>query len=211
MRDTSFDETNIGRFRNFLEENNLAERIFGIVRRILQKKNLVLRDGTCIDATIIRAHTSTKNKDKKRCPETELYQEGGQTSSLEWMRDQNSFILSKQQPRKSMTALSLMISFMKKKKPSLLTKHVSARKRKRNGEKKENIEELKRKPEEEKSFPLHKKKRTKSTLLYAFWRISIGQEKCFPPKTQKKQQGLTVFQIRENREKPRKIGEKSKK
>ena len=37
--ETSLDETTIGKFRNFLEENHLTEKMFGIVRRILEEKD----------------------------------------------------------------------------------------------------------------------------------------------------------------------------
>ena len=42
--------------------------MFGIVRRILEEKDSH-KDGTCTDATIIKAPSSTKNQEKKRDPE----------------------------------------------------------------------------------------------------------------------------------------------
>lgn len=74
--ETSLDETTIGKFRNFLEENHLTEKMFGIVRRILEEKGLLIKDGTCTDATIIKAPSSTKNQEKKRDPEMSSTKKG---------------------------------------------------------------------------------------------------------------------------------------
>ena len=78
--ETSLDETTICKFRHFLEENNLTEKMFGMVRKILEEKNLLLRDGTCVDATIIKAPSSTKNKDKKRDEEMSSTKKGANYS-----------------------------------------------------------------------------------------------------------------------------------
>lgn len=60
------DETTILNFRHFLETHNLQKDFFKIVHEILNKKGLILKEGTIVDATIIQAPSSTKNKDKKR-------------------------------------------------------------------------------------------------------------------------------------------------
>jgi len=67
--ETSLDETTICKFRHFLEENNLTEKMFSLVKKILIEKEFIIKDGTCVDATIIKAPSSTKNKEKKRDPE----------------------------------------------------------------------------------------------------------------------------------------------
>lgn len=63
------DETTAMRFRHLLEKNDLGKRIFEGVGRILDKKGLSLSKGTIVDATIISAPSSTKNKDGERDPE----------------------------------------------------------------------------------------------------------------------------------------------
>ena len=63
------DETTILNFRHFLEKNNLAKAIFEEINSYLSEKGFLLKEGTAIDATLIAAPTSTKNKDKKRDPD----------------------------------------------------------------------------------------------------------------------------------------------
>lgn len=75
--ETSLDETTICKFRHFLEENSLTEKMFAIVKKILEKKKLIIKDGTCVDATIIKAPSSTKNKEKKRDKEMSSTKKGG--------------------------------------------------------------------------------------------------------------------------------------
>ena len=63
------DETTILNFRHLLEERQLPEKIFQLVNKLLTEKGLLLKEGTIVDATIISAPSSTKNKDRKRDPE----------------------------------------------------------------------------------------------------------------------------------------------
>jgi len=49
------DETRICRFRNMLAEANLAERLFAMLEEQLQAKRLIVRRGTLVDATLIKA------------------------------------------------------------------------------------------------------------------------------------------------------------
>jgi len=63
------DETSILRFRRFLEENNLQKELFKGTRDLLASEGYLLKKGTIVDATIIKASSSTKNKEKKRDPE----------------------------------------------------------------------------------------------------------------------------------------------
>jgi len=60
------DETSILRFRRFLEENHLQEELFKGTKNLLSAEGYLLKKGTIVDATIIRASSSTKNKEKKR-------------------------------------------------------------------------------------------------------------------------------------------------
>lgn len=63
------DETTIMNFRHFLEEHNLQERFFRIVKEMMETKWYILSEWTSVDASLIKAASSTKNKDKKRDPE----------------------------------------------------------------------------------------------------------------------------------------------
>ncbi len=66
--DTVPDETTILNFRHLLEEHNLGEKLFNKINRYLEMKGLSFKEGTIMDASIIAAPTSTKNKDGKRDP-----------------------------------------------------------------------------------------------------------------------------------------------
>lgn len=72
------DRVSILRFRHLLEEHKLAEQMFAAVNASLAAKGLLLKEGTAIDATIIAAPTSTKNKDRARDPEMHQTQKGNQ-------------------------------------------------------------------------------------------------------------------------------------
>ena len=63
------DETTILNFRHLLEENHLAETLFGEVVTLLTERGFILRQGTIVDATLIAASPSTKNQDRKRDPD----------------------------------------------------------------------------------------------------------------------------------------------
>jgi IS5 family transposase len=69
MEDAVPDESTILRFRHLLEQHRLTERIFGLVRGLLEQKRLLLKSGTIVDATIIEAPPSTKNSAGARDPE----------------------------------------------------------------------------------------------------------------------------------------------
>jgi transposase, IS5 family len=72
------DESTILRFRHLLEEHQLAEQIFAEVRKLLERRNLLLKSGTIVDATIIAAPPSTKNQEKARDPEMHQTRKGKQ-------------------------------------------------------------------------------------------------------------------------------------
>jgi len=63
------DETTILNFRRLLEKHDLAAGILGVINDYLGDRGLLLRQGTIVDATIIHAPSSTKNKEGKRDPE----------------------------------------------------------------------------------------------------------------------------------------------
>ena len=72
------DESTILRFRHRLEKHKLAEQILQTVNELLTERGLLLKVGTAIDATLIAAPTSTKNKDKARDPEMHSSKKGRQ-------------------------------------------------------------------------------------------------------------------------------------
>ena len=72
------DESTILRFRHRLEEHKLAEQILATVNEQLSSKGLLLKVGTAVDATLIAAPTSTKNKGKARDPEMHSSKKGNQ-------------------------------------------------------------------------------------------------------------------------------------
>jgi len=67
-REPAPDETTVCKFRHLLETHNLGDRLFQLINEYLEENGLKVSTGTIVDATIIDAPTSTKNKDKKRDP-----------------------------------------------------------------------------------------------------------------------------------------------
>jgi IS5 family transposase len=63
------DETTICKFRHFLEAHGLTEALFEQAKRYLSRQGLMVSEGTIVDATIIHAPCSTKNRERKRDPE----------------------------------------------------------------------------------------------------------------------------------------------
>ena len=72
------DETTICKFRHLLEEHGLTEQLFELSRDILEKRGLLVKAGTIVDATIISAPSSTKNQAKQRDPEMKSTKKGNQ-------------------------------------------------------------------------------------------------------------------------------------
>jgi len=72
------DESTILRFRHRLEKHKLAEQMLLTVNELLTQRGLLLKAGTAVDATLIAAPTSTKNKDKKRDPDMHSSKKGNQ-------------------------------------------------------------------------------------------------------------------------------------
>jgi IS5 family transposase len=68
-RDAIPDETTILNFRHLLERHELTKAIFEGVAEHLAAKGELLRGGTIVDATLIAASPSTKNREQKRDPE----------------------------------------------------------------------------------------------------------------------------------------------
>lgn len=72
------DETTILRFRHLLEQHGLGRRLLEDVNRHPQAAGLRVSSGTIVDATIIGAPSSTKNREGKRAPEMRQTRKGNQ-------------------------------------------------------------------------------------------------------------------------------------
>jgi IS5 family transposase len=72
------DETTILRFRHLLEKYELAPQVLGTINAGLAQHGLMLKTGTVVDATIIAAPSSTKNKSGQRDPEMHQTKKGKQ-------------------------------------------------------------------------------------------------------------------------------------
>ena len=72
------DETTVCKFRHLLEKHGIAKKLFAAVQKHMQAHGMKLSQGTIVDATIIQAPSSTKNKDGKRDPEMHQTKKGNQ-------------------------------------------------------------------------------------------------------------------------------------
>ena len=72
------DETTICKFRHLMERHNLGDELFRLVNVYLEENGLKLSRGTIVDASIISAPSSTKNKAKARDPEMHQTRKGKQ-------------------------------------------------------------------------------------------------------------------------------------
>jgi IS5 family transposase len=72
------DETTACKFRHLLEEHGLGGKILEAVNLYLQSKGVKITTGTIVDATIIHAPCSTKNREQKRDPEMHQTKKGKQ-------------------------------------------------------------------------------------------------------------------------------------
>jgi IS5 family transposase len=72
------DETTILAFRHLLEKHDLGEQIFEAVKAHPKANGMAMKQGTIIDATLIAAPSSTKNKKKERDPDMHQTTKGNQ-------------------------------------------------------------------------------------------------------------------------------------
>lgn len=72
------DATTLLKFRHLLEKHGIGEKIFADVADRLDRAGLMMHGGSIVDATIISAPSSTKNKDGKRDPEMHQTKKGNQ-------------------------------------------------------------------------------------------------------------------------------------
>ena len=72
------DESTILHFRHLLEEHDLGEGLFEEIKGHLEAMGLRLSEGTIVDASIIAAPSSTKNRRGQRDPEMRQVKKGNQ-------------------------------------------------------------------------------------------------------------------------------------
>ena len=77
-REPAPDETTVCKFRHLLEAHNLGDQLFVLINEYLEENGLKVSTGPIVDATIIDAPSSTKNKDKARDPEMHQTKKGNQ-------------------------------------------------------------------------------------------------------------------------------------
>ena len=70
------DESTILRFRHLLEAHGLAAKMLATVNDTLAAKGLLLKSGSVVDATLIAAPSSTKNRSGTRDPEMHQTKKG---------------------------------------------------------------------------------------------------------------------------------------
>ena len=72
------DETTILNFRHLLERHELGKALFYEINAHLESQGLRLREGSIVDASIIEAPSSTKNRTRERDPEMHQTKKGNQ-------------------------------------------------------------------------------------------------------------------------------------
>jgi len=72
------DETTVCKFRHLLEEHQLGGQMLEAVNLHLQSRGVRITTGTIVDATIIHAPSSTKNREQQRDPEMHQTRKGRQ-------------------------------------------------------------------------------------------------------------------------------------
>jgi IS5 family transposase len=72
------DATTLLHFRHLLEAHDLAKAIFEELNAMLAERGILMREGTIVDARIIAAPASTKNKAKERDPEMHQAKKGNE-------------------------------------------------------------------------------------------------------------------------------------
>ncbi len=62
------DATTLLKFRHLIEQNKLTAQMLQAINADLERRGLLMRTGTIVDATLIAAPSSTKNKSGQRDP-----------------------------------------------------------------------------------------------------------------------------------------------
>ena len=77
-REPAPDETTVCKFRHLREKHDLGDQLFHQVNQYLQENGLKVSRGTIVDASIIHAPSSTRNKKKERDPDMRQVRKGRQ-------------------------------------------------------------------------------------------------------------------------------------
>jgi IS5 family transposase len=72
------DATTLLHFRHLVERHRLGEAMFAALNRLFEANGWIMRGGSIVDATIIAAASSTKNRDSARDPEMHQTRKGNQ-------------------------------------------------------------------------------------------------------------------------------------
>jgi len=72
------DATTLLKFRRLLETHDLCKGLFNAINADLAARGLMMREGTLVDATLLAAPPSTKNREKQRDPEMHQTRKGNQ-------------------------------------------------------------------------------------------------------------------------------------
>jgi IS5 family transposase len=75
-RDPVPDATTVLHFRHWLERHDLTKGLFEEIGAMREERGLLMRQGTIVDATVIAAPPSTRNKQKARDPEMHQTKKG---------------------------------------------------------------------------------------------------------------------------------------
>ena len=78
MTESVPDATTLLKFRHLLEEHGIGKIIFDDVKKALDEAGLIMHGGAIVDATLIAAPSSTKNKKGDRDPEMHQTKKGNQ-------------------------------------------------------------------------------------------------------------------------------------
>lgn len=70
------DATTLLKFRRLLEQNDLTAKMLQAINADLERRGLLMRAGSIVDATLIAAPSSTKNKSGQRDPEMHSTKKG---------------------------------------------------------------------------------------------------------------------------------------
>ena len=80
-REPAPDETTICKVRHLMEKHNLGDQLFHLVNDYLKENGQQVSRGTIVDASIITAPGSTKNRGKQRDPEMKATRKGEPVTS----------------------------------------------------------------------------------------------------------------------------------
>ena len=72
------DATTLLKFRHLIEKNKIGEQLFRAINYVLEQGGAMMKGGTIVDATIINAPSSTKNREKARDPEMHSTKKGNE-------------------------------------------------------------------------------------------------------------------------------------